>query len=176
MTAFASPDTRNYQVGKGKLSFKKEGEAEFRLLGNVAEFELEFEVEDLEHFSAMEGLRTKDLVVAIELSAVARMVMEEFTADNLAIALLGETSENSEGSTQITIGVASLVKGELKFEATNKVGPKWDYHFPSVSFKPAGAISPISDEWNQLTVEGEIQAVNGSLGTATLQPTATETE
>lgn len=171
-----SPNTANYPIGKGSVWFKKEGDAEFRHMGNVAEFELELDVETLEHFSSMEGVRVKDLEVVLEITAALRVLLDEWTDDNLEIMLLGEKSTNTEGAITIDIGTKDLVRGAVKFVANNQRGPKWDWLFPSVAFRPSGAISPISNEWGQLEITGEVEAVEGKFGTTTLQVAATETE
>lgn len=167
----AAPSTKNYAVGKGKVYFTKEG-GERRHVGNVAELEITVEIEELEHFSSMEGTRVKDLVVVLEKSGQIRMVMEEWVPENMEIALLGAMGTNTEGNITIDILSEDLIRGKLEFEATNSVGPKWDYVFPSIAFRPSGAIAPITSEWGQLEVEGEIEAVEGKFGTATLQDSA----
>jgi hypothetical protein len=172
MADYATPNVLNYQIGKGAVYFTKTGEAE-RHLGNVAEMEIELTVEELEHFSSQEGTRVKDLTVVLEKSCAIRLVMEEWTQQNLAIALLGSINNDTSGADIINIGAASSVQGSLRFVAANDVGPKWDYLFPSVSFRPDGAIAPISDEWGQLEISGEVNAVSGVFGTATLQDSAT---
>lgn len=167
-----SPNVTNYAIGKGKVFFRKEGQTEFRHMGNVAEFEITPDLEELDHFSSMEGVRVKDLTVIIQKSGTLRMLLEEWTPENLQLALLGEIGADSEGDTTIDIMSENVIRGEVRFEGSNQVGPKWNYEFPRVAFKPSGSVSPISDEWGQIEIEGEIEAVSGKFGTATLQDSA----
>lgn len=170
-----SPNTDNYLVGKGECYFTPEGGtvSDRYHMGNATVFEVELTLEELEHFSSMTGVKTKDLTVVTSKSAVVRVTLEEWTQKNLAMALLGDVGEDTDGNVQIDILSQSAVKGKLEFIASNDVGPKWDYEFPSVSFRPNSAISPISDEWGTLELEGEVLAVSGTFGTATLQDSAT---
>jgi len=165
--ADTSPNVLNYFIGKGVVSFKKDGEMTFRDVGNVPEFEFTPELETLEHFSSRAGVKTKDRTVVISKSGTLRMVMEEFTAANLALALLGDVDTDSGGNTVIEIFASNAVSGQVKLTGTNEVGSRFEWLFNKVDFIPSSAISPISDEWGQLEVSGEVSAVNGKFGTVT---------
>lgn len=166
MAAHEAPDIRNYYIGKGTVAFKKDGESDFRLLGNVILFEFTPAIEKLEHFSSQEGVRTKDRTVVLSKSGTIRLQMEEWNPENMAIALLGEQSVNSGGEAEIDIFSENAVSGVLKFTGTNEVGPKWEMIFNKVDFIPSAALSPITDEWGALEISGDVSAVNGSFGTA----------
>jgi hypothetical protein len=95
-------------------------------------------------------------------------VLDEWTAQNLAIALLGSLETDSAGRPVIKIFDATTVGGELKLTGTNDVGPKWEYHFLRVEFVPSAALGAITDEWGQIDITGNMIAVGGEFGTATL--------
>lgn len=166
MPAHAAPDIRNYYIGKGTVAFQKDGESDYRELGNVPVFEFTPTIEKLEHFSAQEGVRTKDRTVVLSKAGTVRMVMEEWNPENLAMALLGTQSANSAGEAEIDIFSENAVSGKLKFTGTNEVGPKWEIILNKVDFIPSAAINPISDEWGGLEVNGDVSTVGGSFGTA----------
>lgn len=163
-----APSINNYYVGKGVISFKKDEDTDFVDCGNVPEFEWTPEVEKLDHFSSREGVRQKDRTIVLEKKGTIRMVMEEWNVRNLAIALLGEVSQDTEGNSVIEIFASNAVSGALKFTGSNEVGPKFEWVFNRVDFIPSSSISPLSDEWGQLEVTGEAAAVDGSFGTVTL--------
>lgn len=163
----ASPNVENYYVGKGVVSFKKDGDDDFRDLGNVPEFEFTPTIENLEHFSSRQGVRTKDRTVVLEKSGTVRLVMEEWTAANLALAVLGEIETDTSGREVIEIFGTNAVSGELKFTGTNEVGSRFEWHFLKVDFIPGSSVSPISEEWGTLEINGEIATVGGSFGTLT---------
>jgi len=167
MSGHASPDIRNYYVGKGIVSFKKDGEEEFRDLGNVPTFEFTPSISTLDHFSHRVGVKTKDRTVVLEKSGKIKLVMEEWTAQNLALALIGDITTDTAGHEVIEIFSANAVSGELKFTGTNEIGPKFEYHFLRVDFIPGQSVSPLSDEWGQIEIEGDVVAVEGSFGTVT---------
>jgi len=151
-----SPNTGNYSIGKGYFSFKRESEPDFRHLGNSPGAEFTATIENLEHFSSMEGVKSKDLVIVLQKGGELVLTLEEFTAQNLGLALLGDVNEGAAGGPEVQIFSANAVSGELKFTATNEVGPRWDYHWYNVSFIPSGAINPISDEFNSMELTAQV--------------------
>src|SRR5688572_17811530 len=89
-----APNVNNYVVGKGNVYFTPEGGSR-RHLGNCPAFNVEPELEELEHFSSMEGVRTKDLTVVLSKSATITLTLEEFSQENVALALMGEIGRAS---------------------------------------------------------------------------------
>jgi hypothetical protein len=167
-TSHTSPDIRNYYIGKGTVEFLKDGDTEFVLLGNVPSFEFTPDLEKLEHFSSQEGVKSKDRTVVISKKGTITMVMEEFTAFNLALMLLSDVDVNTAGQEVLEIFSVNAISGQLKFTGTNEVGPQWQLHFLKVDFIPGSSLNPISDEWGQLEVTGDVSTSGGSFGTATL--------
>lgn len=162
-----SPDIRNYYIGKGSVYFKGDNDSEYHHMGNVPELEFTPEVETLEHFSSMAGVKSKDRTEVISKSGTLRIVCEEWTARNLALALLGSVGQDSEGNVAIEIFASTAVSGKIRFIGNNDVGPKWQLDFNRVDFVPGSSVNPISDEWGQLELTGNVAAVAGSFGTAT---------
>lgn len=176
MTDFTSPDVRNYAIGKGSAYFTPAGGVR-RHLGNATAFEIEPTIEELDHFSSMAGVRTKDLVAVLEKSGVIRITLEEMTRENVQLALMGgEIDSDTDGNATFEIMANNLTRGRLEFIGNNDVGPKWSYDFPSVAFRPNGSINGISEEWQAMELEGEIEAVLGKFGTATLQESEVASE
>ena len=169
-----SPNVDNYYVGKGVVSISLDEGATWRDVGNVPEFEFTPEVDRLDHYSSRTGVRTKDRSIVIEKSGAVRIVMEEWTADNLALILMGSAGASDVDTGAITIDVlaASQIVAAVRFVGMNEVGPRLTLEFPRVDFAPSGSINPISDEWGQIEIEGEVTAVNGVFGTATWTPGA----
>lgn len=161
-----APNINNYYIGKGILSFKPDG-GSFRDLGNVVEFEWTPEIEKLEHRSSREGVRTVDLTVVLEKKATVRIVMDEWSAENLALAMLGAVTQDTAGQNVISIFSENSISGELKFVGTNEVGSKFEWHLLKVDFIPESSINPLSDEFGTLEVVGDVAAVAGVFGTIT---------
>ena len=165
-----SPSTENYYVGKGKISFKAVGSATFRDLGNVSSLETSPNLTTLEHFSSREGVKKKDMEVVTEKKMTVTMVMDEWTADNLAMMLLGDVSTDVDGNKVIDIFSRNTFEGELKYEGTNEIGPQMDIDLFRVVFKPGKSLNPISDEWGNIEIEGEALANDqGKFGTWTVR-------
>lgn len=163
-----SPNTGNYFVGKGVLQFKPEGDANYYYLGNVTAMEFEPTLETLEHFSSMEGVRSKDVTVVLSKGGTITITMEELTARNLALFLLGDVDTSDPLAPSVEIFASELLSGALKFIGTNEIGPRWTFDFAKVDFVPSGSFNPISDEWGALEVTGELAQSGGTFGTATL--------
>lgn len=154
-----SPNVGNYRVGKGIVYFKPEGAPDFIDLGNCPQMSFESNIETLDHFSSREGVRTKDESIVLEKGGTLTLTMEEWTARNLATVLLGTIDEGAVGGPEIEIFATNAVKGEVKFVSTNEVGPKWDFTFYNVSFRPGAAIDLISDEWGSMEAQGDVLVV-----------------
>lgn len=166
----ASPSTDNYQIGKGIVKIKNltQGDTEYRDVGNVSAFELSAELETLDHFSSRTGVKQKDKSITISQSASLRMVMDEITAENLALCFMGTVDENTAGNSVILCQTLSAVEVMVKFEGTNDVGQQMNWN-GKVSFKPSGTFNFISDEWNSLEVTGEVLSDQGALGILELE-------
>lgn len=164
-----SPNTDNYYVGKGIVSMKLPTDADWVDIGNVPEFEYTPNIDKLDHFSSRAGVRSKDRTIVREKSAQIRMIMEEWTARNLALVLMGAVNDTDPGNTTIEIYSQNTISCQLRFAGTNEVGPKWSFEFPKVEFTPSSSINPISDEWGQIEVTGDVlfNEPTSSFGTAT---------
>ena len=164
-----SPDVLNYYIGKGVVSIKLDGEASYREVGNVPDFELTPEIEKLEHFSSMSGVRTKDRSVATTVGGTLRIVLDEFTAENLQLAVNGSVETDSEGDQAISILALSELKGAVIFVGANDVGQQIDIHLLSVDFSGGSPVNLISNEWGQIEITGELLSVAGDFGTMTVR-------
>lgn len=165
--AIASPDIRNYTIGKGSVHVRVSGETNFRHMGNCPEFEFTPEIEELEHFSSMTGVKSVDRTEVLSRKGTLRIVFEEMTAENLAIALLGDITTQSDGDQEIEIFSTSAKRCEFKFVGNNDIGPKYEWYFRQVDIIPSSGIQLLSEEWMQVEMSGKVAAVNGSFGTAT---------
>jgi hypothetical protein len=166
-----SPNRDNYAIMKGIVLFRKTGDSLFRHVGNVSDLEYAPKVATLEHYSSMVGIKTKDLTIVLEKGGTLKMVMDEFTADNMELILLGNKVITDPLNISIDIFSQTSVTGELKFFGTNEIGPRWDFDFLNVDFLPTGTLKMISDSFGNIEVLGEV-AVDpdiNSFGTATMR-------
>jgi hypothetical protein len=170
MAGILSPDVKNLAVGKGFILFKPEDALDFYHVGNVPTFTFTPKITTLDHFSAMEGTQLKDLSITLEKSGEVKMDMEELTAQNLAMLVLGDVTLDVDGNPTVNIFSRDSLSGELKYYATNEVGPRWYVDLLSVKFNPSGDFSPIGTTFAKLPVTGTVQAVGGVFGTMTLKP------
>lgn len=165
-----SPSVLLYQIGKGVVKFKKTGDLVARDVGNVPELELTPTVEKLEHFSSRAGTKVKDRVVVLQKSATVRIVMEEITAENLALAVLGSVGPESAGDAVVSILALSEITGELQFVGTNDIGQQVDMILNNISMVPEAGVNLISDEWGRIEITADVLAdQNGDFGTLTVR-------
>ena len=168
----AAPNINNYYIGKGKVYWTPDGGAE-RELGNVPEFEFTPSLEKLDHYSSQAGVRSKDRSVVLEKSAQLRIVMEEWSVENLALQLMGDTpADNGSGDMEFDLLAEDEIRGQIRFVGANSVGPQVTITLPLVSFIPSSAISLIGDEWGTLELAGEVLTSAGSFGTVTIKEPA----
>ena len=146
----------NLQVGKGIVSFKKTGEAEFRDLGNVTEMVITPDLTTLEHYSSRVGVKSKDLVVVLEKKATVKMTMEEFTAQNMGLMLFGAVDEDGVDGPSVEIFSEAAITGALRFVGANDIGPKLTVDLYNVSITPTGDFGLITDEWNNCEVTADV--------------------
>lgn len=160
-----APDTANLRVGKGIAKFKKTGSGTFRDLGNCPSFSFTPEMEELEHESSREGIRSVDLTIVVSKKGTINITLDEWNEENIALALLDDTYS---GSGAIEIFGGSQVTGELLFTDTNEQGMQFEWHFTNVSFIPSDALELISNEWGEINLTGKVGVDNtGSFGTVT---------
>ena len=95
---------------------------EVRSPGNVAELKLSLKTEVLEHYESQSGQRSLDHRMVKSKSASVNLTIEEFTPENLALALYGTYVATSSGTViDEPIGCAAPVVGDRYFLAHPKV-------------------------------------------------------
>jgi hypothetical protein len=172
-----SPNVGNYVVGRGYGMIKLippslNPDAAYVDAGNITEFTFQVKPTRLDHFSSRVGVRKKDMVVVTELAATLTMTLEEWTARNLAFAVLGISAESPPGTHTVAILAQPLIYAAFKFTSTNVVGPQWTYEFPVCLFTPSKAMSLLpagSGAWGAMDFECDVlyDNVSGTFGTCT---------
>lgn len=95
---------------------------EVRSPGNVAELKLALKTDVLEHYESQTGQRTLDHRMVKQKSATVNLTLEEFTKENLALALYGNHVTAVPGTvTDQPIGGATPMVGDRYFFAHPKV-------------------------------------------------------
>jgi len=167
-----SPNKGNIMIGKGFMLFRPEDETLFYHLGNCPTIEVTPKVTSLEHFDAMQGTKEKDLDIVTERAMDVKINMEEFTKRNLAMLLMGTIDDTDPDKPKVNIFARDSLTGELRYYAANDKGPRWYMTLLSVTFKPSGSFSPISEGFASMEVTGSANALDGEWGDMELQPAA----
>jgi hypothetical protein len=168
MAALPSPDTDNYWIGKGYAEFQLKGGSTYVHLGNAPEIEWTTNLDVLDHFSSMAGVRLKDKKVVREKSATIRIVLEEMSKDNLGMALMGSVVDPVAPATYSTIDILSLseIAGSLRIVGQGDIGPRIQWELPNVSATPSGSFNIISEEWGSFEITFDVLVDDtGSFGT-----------
>lgn len=154
------------RIGAGIFRWKQDGEADFRDLGEFASFEVSMDdIVKLEYKSNKSGAKSVVRSIITEKRASCTLVLNSITAENLALALGSELLEEvTTNHYRFGMMSSNVISGVLALEGTNDEGELLDFT-GRVEFAPAGTYSPISEEWNELTMSGEIIADDdGSFG------------
>src|SRR5215510_8768126 len=122
-----SPSVQNYHIGKGIVSFKEDGAGSFVDLGNAPAFVYTPTIEKLEHFSAREGVKTKDFTAVTQVGATIKVTLDEITAQNLSMFSLGDLDTDTAGNAIIHAMKKTEFVGEMKVVGTNDVGQHVDW-------------------------------------------------
>ena len=118
MSYYASFQGRVY-LGKRDLNGNP---TEVRSPGNVADLKLSLKTEVLEHYESQSGQRSLDHRMIKSKSASINLAIEEFTKENLALALYGTHVATTGGTvTDEPMGGATPVVGDRYFLAHPKV-------------------------------------------------------
>lgn len=118
MSTYASFQGRVY-LGKRDLAGNP---TEVRSPGNVAELKLSLKTDVLEHFESQTGQRSLDHRMVKQKSATVNLTIEEFTKENLALALYGNHVTGAGGSvTDEPVGGPLPIVGDRYFLAHPKV-------------------------------------------------------
>lgn len=170
--SLVSPNIGNYYIGRGLVSIQLLGESRYTPCGNSPQFEFMAKVTSLDHFSSMTGVKVKDFTAVTEISGSLTMVLEEFTARNMGLALLGLPTSSGPSTMEneiIDIFSDPVIYGSVMFVGANDVGPVWTTIFPLVSLKPSKAIAFIGNTYGTLDLLGDVlyDRLSGGFGTAT---------
>src|SRR5207342_2572846 len=122
-----SPSIQNYHIGKGIVSFKEDGAADFLDLGNAPRFVWSPTIEKKEHFSSREGVKVKDFTAITQTGATIKITLDEINGPNLAIFTLGELGSDTDGNVTVSAFKKTEVAGIFKVEGTNDIGQHVDF-------------------------------------------------
>lgn len=111
---------KSYVLPKGKVYFDRfangitvsaatQGEGE-RYFGNSPEFSTSSSADNLDHFSSEGGLKVKDDSVQLTLNRTGKMMVDNISADNVALYFLGTSA--SVAQTAQTAVVSSIIKAK----------------------------------------------------------------
>lgn len=91
------PSVTEYQLGGGKVFLAELATGglpkTYRKVGNTPEFTVTVNTESYEHSSTQDGAPAQDLSVIIDSGGSIGFTLENFSAENLALFLLGEASD-----------------------------------------------------------------------------------
>lgn len=166
MPAYTSPDVRNLVVGSGSLYHLPEGGSSWLHLGNVPQFEFKMKTRTLDHHAPVNGIKVRDYSWTVELEAEVEIIMEEMTAQNLQLLMLGDKT-----GTTVNISAKPAPTIQLLYIAANEVGPRWQIQLYAVIFNGDNSYDPITsrkNDFSKISVKGSALAVGGNFGTMTL--------
>ena len=96
-----APSSENYTLGKGRVLFNSID------LGNVPAFKLNIALEKLQHYSSRSGLRSLDKTVFTSVTPMATFSIDEMSADNVAMSMLGTATKVVQATGNVVGQIAS---------------------------------------------------------------------
>lgn len=167
-----SPNTDNYYSGKGIMKLKRLGEVTWRDIGDVPSFLLTPNVTRLEHYSSRGGIRFKDQSLVAQRQLTCAIIMDENTADNLAITLMTLPVPGDVLTDHFAYSMDIMTEPEViaavRFVGKNAIGAPLQIDLGKVTFAPGTAIQLIQEQYGTLEITGEVAAdpLTGSFGKA----------
>jgi hypothetical protein len=123
---------QNHVLGRGKVYFDRfQPNTDTpigieRYIGNTPSFGLSVETQELDHYSAEEGLRVKDLSVTMQIDMSGTVVTDNINLDNIAMFFFGASSTQAVGAlTGEQDAISSVQQGgsiQLGTSATHPAG------------------------------------------------------
>lgn len=171
----ASPNEANYHIGKGIVSFKETGGSTFIDLGNAPSFVYTPTITKLDHFSAREGVKTKDFSAVSQVGATIKIELDEITGYNLGFFALANVNASTTGDVELGGLSKTNFTGTIQVVGTNDIGQQVDFT-GDVSFVPSGDFSFITsaDAFTILTINAEVQKdASGFFGVWTVREQTT---
>lgn len=162
-----SPNVLNYGILKGDVYFTPDGGVE-RHLGNAPLFQIQPAITKVDHFSSRDGKGAKDASLVQRTEATITLNLDEITIENLALALFGEASANSDGDMEFEILSVAKKEGRLRLVGTNDFGNRFQAIVDKVSFTPSDPIDFISEDIAVIALEGECFKVGDNAGFGTV--------
>ncbi len=164
-----SPNIDNYFSGKGIVKIKRLDLAEivYRDIGDCPIFELTPAVAKMEHYSSRGPTRFRDRTDISQKTLMVRIMLDELTAENFALALMAEAVAGSSGSHydfSMDIMSAAEITAAVRLVGTNAIGAAVQVDLPNVTFSPSAAVSLIMEQYGSMEVQGDVNAAAGSFG------------
>jgi len=173
------PNVLNYFLGKGLVSTGPAGcnapilaggsnnPSLLAEMGNCPKFGTTPKPEIIKHYSSMAGTKVLDYVAIKSMEGEVSLDVEEFTPDNLVLALVGEL--NSSG--QIELFAAPGIYRAVRLVGTNAVGAQVQVDLYNVFFASDKTIELIDDNWGSIPLVGQVLRLgspqSGAFGTLT---------
>jgi len=167
------PNVLNYHIGKGIVSFQEGSTGAFLDLGNAPSFKYTPTVTKLEHFSARQGVKTKDFTAVSQVGATIAVELDEITGYNLGLFAMSHVNEATTSNVILGGLTKTQFTGVIKVIGTNDVGNHVDFT-ANVSLVPAGDFSFVTsaDGFSVLTINAEVQKdASGNFGIWTVHDT-----
>jgi hypothetical protein len=149
-------NVENYTIGKGILYIgtwvgTTPPATVTKDLGNAPSAEVEPAVERLPHMSSRSGYKTKDKNPIIESTYMVNFDLDEMSAYNMNLYLMGTLS----GGNEVKGLQAANTEYALKFAEDNPAGPNKTHLFHRGTLSPNGPLQLIGDEWLVMSMQFE---------------------
>lgn len=163
-----SPNTDNYTLGKGVVSFNQKNLATGlytgeRDLGNAPAFSFNIALEKLEHFSSRGGLKAKDKEIISQITPGVSFTLDEINKENLALLTLAEMNEVPAASGTVTAEAVTAHLGKRTELAHRGIGKVY-----ALPYDGGTAAFVVGEVVSGATGVGTVLAITGDATSGTL--------
>lgn len=170
------PFENNYTIGRGEVFFSRRNPqtglyAGERYLGNTSELNLNFDVENLDHYSMDRGIREKDASVPLQVNRQGSLVTDNIDPRNVALFFFGSTEALTIAAATVTgeqiVGVEKGMFYQLGATTANPSGAR------GLVYPGTGPTAFALTSGGTPLVEGVDYLINADLGRVELLETGT---
>lgn len=156
----------NQTLGRGKLYFDQfapgtENTTGERYLGNTPAFGLNVETQELEHYSAEEGLRIKDQSITLQVNYSGSFTTDDISLENVAMFFFGSQSTVSQAAQSGQSATMTVLQDRYYQLGVNPARPMGAQQVTVASVMVGAAVKALGTDYTVDAALGRIYIVPG---------------
>lgn len=150
-------ENQEYKLGRGRVYFRRQGENDYRYIGNTPEFNLTISTENLDHYCSDGGVKEKDDSIALTTERTGSLITDNIVPENVALFFFGTASKVT---TTAQVGVTEQIVGVMK-GYSYKIGETASNPTGVFGIDPTTFVLQVGGANKTAGTDYELDAVNG---------------